>query len=146
MIWATRLSNERVRACGRRALCLRKREARGSPISPPSRSLAEQCLIGRTKFVAIQPHDFVVAALAQIDGVPVGRNRVVAVGEFADVAAADGGGRAGRWIAAGVLDLAAIDQFADDAGPSQPLEVALRRQLVVAKIDFFAGLPGSAAG
>src|SRR5947209_7186568 len=95
MIWATRSSSGKAKACDRRVLCRNHRPGHGeSPVFAPGRSFAERRVISRTGTVSIEPDNFVVASLAEIHGLPVGGNGVVAVGEFADIAAAHQIGRA----------------------------------------------------
>src|SRR5687767_1538468 len=117
-----------------------------SAIFPAGRFAPAAGLVAGAELKAVQANHLRVAAAADEHGLPIGRDRIFVVGEFADVAAADGGGSAGGRVAAGVVDLCLIDEIADDARGPQALKIALRRELVVADVDLFAGLPGSAAG
>src|SRR5262245_32991920 len=80
-------------------------------------------LLGGASVALVEPDDFALAALAQIDGVPVGGDQLVIGRPLTDVAAADCGRCAQRRIAAGVVDLGPLQEVEHDAGGPQPLEI-----------------------
>src|SRR5262249_14293303 len=96
--------------------------------------------------IAVEADDLGLAAAADKHGLPIRRNAIFVVRELPNVAPPDRSRRAGGWIATGMFDIGAIEQIIHNARAAQPLEITVRRKLVITNVDFFASLPRGAAG